>query len=259
MLVDMTDELGSELLEAIDELDDLAHEARPVPLTDEVRLRSADLASAVDRIDAAVPPTLCGRTEAARLEAELSELRRLVSSAARIPLTDQVRLNLEKLYAALDEIRRALPRSIADARWRERERRETELHGPEVASRIVADSRRSAEAAGRVHELASEFEELMSGSGLGAFPLVKVDRRRALDLLDGLESETTTAIRLRSSDGAESQLARALAPVHVARQRITDARPKGITSGEIRLRRAVAQKLATGIDTTMVAALGVKV
>ena len=87
---------------AIDYLDDLVHNAKSVPLTDQVRIDAHTLREAVDVVDAALPPDVRRRAEAVRL---LERLDALVRDAKAVPMTSQVRFDKDELYEVLDALR----------------------------------------------------------------------------------------------------------------------------------------------------------
>ena len=87
---------------AIDFLDDLVHNAKPVPLTDQVRLQRDELREAVAAIDAALAPDVRRRAEA---EGLLERLEAIVEGAKPVPLTEQVRFDKDDLYEVLDALR----------------------------------------------------------------------------------------------------------------------------------------------------------
>ena len=92
-----------DLLVAVDKLDDLVFSARPVPMTDQVRMRPERLAEAVADVRAAAPP---GRSDLHHVVARLEALFR---EAKPIPLTGQVRLDKDRVYELLDELRAMVP------------------------------------------------------------------------------------------------------------------------------------------------------
>ena len=85
-------------LVTIDELDDLIHMARVVPLTDQVRLERADLDSRIATLRRQVAGNRPAVTILERLEA-------VVADAKPVPLTDQIRVLKPRLYDTLDELR----------------------------------------------------------------------------------------------------------------------------------------------------------
>ena len=97
-----------DFLVAIDELDDAVHDARPVPLTDQVRLPLDRLQAHVDTVRRHLDPDLPRRLEAELL---LDRLDALVREAKPVPLTEQVRVDKGALYEILDALRALLARS----------------------------------------------------------------------------------------------------------------------------------------------------
>ena len=85
----------------LDHLDDLVHNAKPMPMTDQVRVDPDEVGRIVDRLRVELPPALDPLAE--RLEAVVREAR-------SVPLTGQVRIDKDAFYEALDAIREALPR-----------------------------------------------------------------------------------------------------------------------------------------------------
>jgi hypothetical protein len=106
---------AGELLRAIDAADDLIHNARPVPLTDQVRIKRSDVDDAVTRVrNAAAAENLEFDVE---FGPALNRFTRIPSEAAAIPLTDQIRYDREQIYDALDELRARIPQAVKEARW----------------------------------------------------------------------------------------------------------------------------------------------
>lgn len=95
-----------DFLVAIDHLDDLTHNARAIPFTDQVRLPAERLQDAADQIHATLPPDVRARAEA---EGLLERLDALVRDAKRVPLIGHVRFDKDELYDILDGIRGAVP------------------------------------------------------------------------------------------------------------------------------------------------------
>ena len=72
----------------------------------------------------------------------IDELRGLVHGAKQVPLRDQVRVDKEKLYDLLDQMRSTIPEEIKQARWIVNEREETLAEARREAERIVEEARR---------------------------------------------------------------------------------------------------------------------
>lgn len=87
------------LLHAIDRLDDMVHNAKPMPMTDQVRLKPERLNEAINAIRTATPPQ---RSEAHYI---LDRLDALAREAKTVPLLGQVRIDKDRLYELLDELR----------------------------------------------------------------------------------------------------------------------------------------------------------
>jgi hypothetical protein len=109
-----------DILVVIDGIDDLLLEARPVPLTDSVRLDDQVLRDAVGRLRSAAHEQF-GRLHAetgpiGEVFSAIDELEALTSSARRIPLTSQVRVETERVYDLLDRMRVVLPEAAREAR-----------------------------------------------------------------------------------------------------------------------------------------------
>ncbi len=98
-------------LELIDGIDDLVHEAKPVPLSDRVRVDRAELDSLVG--------ALRGEVAALRRSHDalglIGELESIVREAGTVPLTGQVRVEREAVYAILDTLRVVVPELAREA------------------------------------------------------------------------------------------------------------------------------------------------
>jgi hypothetical protein len=72
----------------------------------------------------------------------INELRALVHGAKRVPLRDQVRVDKEKLYGLLDQMRSTIPEEIKQARWIVEQREEmlavVDRHLDEIAGEEYA-------------------------------------------------------------------------------------------------------------------------
>ncbi|HEX8205668.1 MAG TPA: hypothetical protein VF587_06400 [Solirubrobacteraceae bacterium] len=92
-----------DLLVAIDTLDDLVHNARAVPMTDQVRLPRGSLEAATEQLRAALPAAGLGANPEA--EELLGRLEGVARSAKRVMLTKDVRVDKDELYEILDRLR----------------------------------------------------------------------------------------------------------------------------------------------------------
>ena len=89
-----------EILIAIDRLDDLVHEARPIPLTDQVRMEKRELLEAVSAIRQ--------HSDELRSSEPVEALEAMATSAKRILGSEQVRLDREDMYDQLDLLRASI-------------------------------------------------------------------------------------------------------------------------------------------------------
>jgi hypothetical protein len=96
-----------DVLVLIDKLDDLAHNAKAVPLTDQVRVERREVQDIVAEIRAAIREDLTDApTQVLTLVDELDELAR---DAKPVPLTRHVRIDRAEVYDILDRLRAAIP------------------------------------------------------------------------------------------------------------------------------------------------------
>jgi hypothetical protein len=86
---------------ALDELEELIHRARRVPLTDQVRINRDKLSRQIDRIRAGIDRE--GEPTAA-----LRRLEDAVARAPAVPLTPDVRAERKELLALVEALRAAL-------------------------------------------------------------------------------------------------------------------------------------------------------
>jgi hypothetical protein len=98
------------VLELIDAIDDLVHEAKPVPLSDQVRVDRAELESLIG----ALREEVAGLRRPHDALALIGELETIVREAGRIPLTGRLRVEREAVYAILDTLRFAVPELVRE-------------------------------------------------------------------------------------------------------------------------------------------------
>ena len=112
---------GAGALQPIDELDDLIHDARPVPLTGQVRVDREKLMALVARVRAgAGQDRIATRAEIEREQRErqaaagaaLDRLGSVVEGALPVPLTSQVRLQPQAVREALTELHANAPAEL---------------------------------------------------------------------------------------------------------------------------------------------------
>jgi hypothetical protein len=89
------------LTAAVAELEELIAGARPVPLTDQVRVRAKSLREAVGRVDEAAQLAGLGMDAAE----PLAELERIAAEARAIPLTRDVRFDRGRIEPLLGALR----------------------------------------------------------------------------------------------------------------------------------------------------------
>jgi hypothetical protein len=107
-----------EILDAINRLDDHVHTAPEIPLTDSVRIEASLLQASVGVIRQHAD-RMWGSDRAGpvgELFEALEELEAMVASAKPVPLTDELRVNRDKLYEPLDRIRELLLPAVTSAR-----------------------------------------------------------------------------------------------------------------------------------------------
>ena len=71
----------------------------------------------------------------------IDELHGLIHGAKQVRLRDQVRVDKEKLYGLLDQMRSTIPEEIEQARWIVKEREEMLAEAKREAERIVREAR----------------------------------------------------------------------------------------------------------------------
>ncbi|HEX8084422.1 MAG TPA: hypothetical protein VF529_09040 [Solirubrobacteraceae bacterium] len=92
-------------LVAIDRIDDLIHNAKAVPLTDDVRVPADRIGAALDALLKTLAPQLEARDD---IDAH-KRLAELVRNAKPVPLTGEVRLPKDEVYDLLDQLRVEIP------------------------------------------------------------------------------------------------------------------------------------------------------
>jgi vacuolar-type H+-ATPase subunit H len=138
----------------------------------------------------------------------IDELRGLVHGAKQIPLRDQVRVDKEKLYDLLDQMRSTIPEEIKQARGIVNEREETLAEARREAERIVVEARE------RQAQLIAEHR------------LIRQAERAAQDIIDDARARERE-IRLGAEDYAaeildtlEVNLSKFIAAVQRGRERL---------------------------------------
>ena len=98
--------VADDLVRAIEAVEQIAGSARPVPLTNDVRIERRRLEAAVADVRSAA--TSSGIVADAEFERGLEDLEKVASRTKPVPLTDQVRFNGKKLDKALGRLRSRL-------------------------------------------------------------------------------------------------------------------------------------------------------
>jgi cell division septum initiation protein DivIVA len=88
----------------------------------------------------------------------IDELHELVHGAKRVPLRDEVRVDREKIYGMLDQLRATIPEEIKQARWIVKEREEMLAEAKRDAERSVIDARERQAQLVTQHELIRQAE-----------------------------------------------------------------------------------------------------
>jgi len=185
---------ATELLAAIDAVDDLVYSARSVPLTGQVRVEREDLRLAVSRVREAVSVEV-GRLGGAReFLSALETLERLVERAQAIPLTSQIRCDREKIHWQLDQMRRALPESVRQAEWQSLEEQAIARHGQAEGRRIIERAKRASDARQEFLDLVDQVIDPLLSATPGKAGGVKVDHTKLSATLEQLRGLVARAI-----------------------------------------------------------------
>ena len=110
----------------------------------------------------------------------IERLDELVQNAKAVPLTEQVRLDRDEIFALLDQMRATIPDEVKQARWLIKERQETLAEATREADRLVAEAREQA-------SRASAQTEIVRLAEREADAMIADARRRANSLLSEVE------------------------------------------------------------------------
>jgi hypothetical protein len=138
----------------------------------------------------------------------IDELHELVDCAKRVPLSDQVRVDREKIYATLDRVRSTIPEELKQARWIVRERAEMLAEAKREAERILEEAR------GRQRQLVSRHE-LIRQAERSAEEIIDDSRARAQEMRLGAEDYADEIL-----DTLEVNLSKLIAAVRRGRERL---------------------------------------
>lgn len=101
-----------DVLVAIDAVDDLLHNARVVPLSDEVRVDPEELGGLIQRMRSSLREQLAD-PEPSRSWAQVDRLQAELRAARKMPMSNHVRVDRERMYDILDWLRAVV---LADLR-----------------------------------------------------------------------------------------------------------------------------------------------
>ncbi len=175
-------------LVAIDQLDDLVHNAKAVPMTDQVRIDRDRLQRALDDLLSTLPPDIERHPD---VDAH-TRLAQLVREAQPVPLTGELRLDKDVLYDLLDQLRRDLPPVLAGQRPLD-----------PVAKPLL--------------DALSAFERLVH-AGRGFFsPAARVDPAALRAAVDEVHAATPADVRRADREGLLDELDRIVAEAPAAR------------------------------------------
>ena len=156
-----------DVLVLIDKLDDLVHNARPVPLTDQVRVDREEIYDLLDQMRATIPEEIKqARWIVKERQEMLEETKRESESVVRVAREQQARLVSDEEVTKQAE--RAADEIVEDARAREREiRLGAEDYADEILNTLEVNLQKFTAAvqrgrdrlAGRDEEPLGELEE----------------------------------------------------------------------------------------------------
>lgn len=118
----------------------------------------------------------------------IDKLEDLVTTAKKIPLTNTVVIDEQKIYDIIDQIRANFPEEIKQARWIVKERQEMLDEAEKEAKTIIDESK------GKAEELASETE------------VMKLAEKQSQEMLEEARNKERE-IRLSAEDYADEMLA----------------------------------------------------
>jgi cell division septum initiation protein DivIVA len=138
----------------------------------------------------------------------IDEIRGLVHAAKRVPLSDQVRVDKEKLDGLLDRMRSTIPEEIKQARWIVTEREEMLAEARREAERILE------EVPGRQAQLVAEHQ-LIRHAERAAGAIIEDARAREREIRLGAEDYAAEIL-----DTLEVNLSKFIAAVQRGRERL---------------------------------------
>lgn len=149
----------------------------------------------------------------------IERLDELVQNAKAVPLSAQVRLDREEIFALLDEMRTTIPDEVKQARLLVKERQQTLADASREAERLVAEAREQA-------TRTSSRTEIVRLAERQADELTADARRRANVLLSEVEewADNTLAV-------LEVNLETFLAAIRRGRERLQERTQETVVAG----------------------------
>ena len=138
----------------------------------------------------------------------IDKLDDLVHNAKQVPLTDQVRVDKEEIYALLDQMRATIPEEIKQARWIVKERQEMLAEAKREAERIVKEGRE------RQERLIAD-EEIVKAAERAAEDIIEDARAHEREIRLGAEDYADEIL-----DTLETNLSKFIAAVQRGRERL---------------------------------------
>jgi vacuolar-type H+-ATPase subunit H len=129
------------------------------------------------------------------LEEEIARLEAAIARAARVPLTGRLMLDEDELYALLQEIRRALPPEVQEARFILREKERILAEARAEADAIVREARARIERMARDSAILTEAERKAKEIVREAEAKAEEIRLRGRQYLDGLLFKAESHLR----------------------------------------------------------------
>ena len=118
----------------------------------------------------------------------IDKLEDYITNAKKIPLTNTVVVDEQKVYETIDQVRASFPEEIKQARWIVKERQEMLDEADKEAKDIIEDSKKKAD------ELASEGE------------VVRLAEKKANEIVEDARNKERE-VRLSAEDYADEMLA----------------------------------------------------
>ena len=199
-----------DVLVLIDKLDDLVHNAKPVPLTDQVRVDKEEIYDILDQMRATIPEEIKqARWIVKERQEMLAEAKREAERIVKEARERQTQLvSQEEIYDILDQMRATIPEEIKQARWIVKERQEMLAEAKREAERIVKEARE------RQTQLVSQ-EEITKQAERAAEDIIEDARAREREIRLGAEDYADEILNT-----LEVNLSKFIAAVRRGRERL---------------------------------------